>query len=77
MSKELWIDRDECMMWFDMKPTCEAMGHEVDYKWVAKIEVSEQVYAKYLQHCEDVRLWQITLEDWYLAEMKRKEGEVK
>ena len=77
MSKELWIDRDECMMWFDMKPTLEAMGQaDQASEWVAKIEVSDHVYQEYLSHCEDVRAWQEKLARWYRMEMNERKGEM-
>ena len=67
--KELWIDRDDAYMWFDVKPTYEALSH-LNYisEHVAKVQVSDELYEAYQAHCEDVRRWQDTLGSLYIKE---------
>ena len=75
MTKELWIDRDEAYMWFDVRPTYEALGTEDQVsEHVAKVPVSDETYAAYQAHCLEVQKWQIFLASQYAAEMAIKRG---
>lgn len=76
IGNEIWIDRDECMMWYDVKPIHDELKTEVNPEFVAKVVVSDHVYQEYLSHMEDVRVWQDKLSRWYRIAMNERKGEM-
>jgi len=72
MSKEMWIDCDECILWFDSKPTYEALG-EPNLSAAAtdsntcKVQVPDEVYAEYQEFCLQHEKWQKYLSERFSA----------
>ena len=65
--KDMWIDRDEAFMWFDVKPTYEALGTANSVPWMVSVQVSDEEYADYVKHCESTHHWQKRLEELYFS----------
>ena len=64
--KQIWVDRDECYMWFDVRPTYEALGNpDQTSEHVAKVDVSDEMHEEYRAHCRDVQQWQEILRTLY------------
>ena len=58
--KNLWLVREPCTIWFDVKPIHEALGTEKMDSSV-EIELTDKEYREYEQVRQDYERWQAFL----------------